>query len=123
MGYIRDEELSKEDLQKKLDQEHEKWLQIARFGSVDPFWPDGMGLNLTRAHILFFSNLIREKEKEGEQISFFDLQTDKHESRPVPPEVPSNFMVKDGAYVDRLNRTWAEKDLSQLIFGTIDDYL
>ena len=40
--------------------EREVWKHINEEGCSDPFWPDGMNMNLTRNHILSYRNEIAE---------------------------------------------------------------
>ena len=39
------------------------------------------------------------------------------------PAQPKTTMVKNGAYANRLNRTYLKKDLEQLVYGSIEDYM
>ena len=41
-----------------LNAEQEHWTKIMQDGCGDPFWSDGINMNLTRNHILFYKNVI-----------------------------------------------------------------
>ena len=86
-------------------------------------WPDGVGLNLTRNHIIYhlFEIEAIRREAQGVQLSMFDSPDDNWASldrktimkdKRIPPEVPNYLMV-----VDRpLNMI--EQERSRLIYRT-----
>lgn len=83
------------DVQKSLDDCYEQWDHLYQYGGQDPFWPDGVNLNLVRNHIVYYKQLLIELQTsaEEEQLSLFScaLTTD---NRPVPPEVDDNYMAQ-----------------------------
>ena len=52
------EHWTRERLSKLLMDELEHWQEIFEHGCQDPFWPDGVNLNLTRNHILWYRHEI-----------------------------------------------------------------
>lgn len=76
-----------------LDREFARWDYMKEYGCQDPFWSDGINMNLTRKHIIFYYRQLQEAM--GESV---DLMNE----RPVPPEVPNDYMAPNGRYPDRL---------------------
>ena len=108
----------------QIDTERKKWDYYNIHGTTDLIWPDGVGLNLTRNHIIYhlFEIAAIRNEMTGVQLSTFDSPTDQNwghidraavmQDKRIPPEVPDYLMV-----VDRpLNI--AECDRSRLIYRT-----
>lgn len=64
------------------------WKYINQNGCNDPFWPDGCNMNLTRNHIIYAKNQIKEicNENNIPLPEEYYLQT--------PPEVDNNYMAK-----------------------------
>lgn len=83
------------DIIAELDKTYRHWELLYRDGGQDPFYTDGVNLNLVRNHIIYFKAELKEMQapKDGEQISFFEsgIVTD---DRPVPPEVPASYMAQ-----------------------------
>lgn len=52
----------------------------------DPFWTDGVNLNLVRNHIIYGRRLCEEELQEGDYPEEYYL--------PLPEKVPPNYMVK-----------------------------
>ena len=86
------------ELQKDID----RWEDIKQNGCNDPFWPDGVNLNLVRNHIIHDLRLLSDLEQKPVQISMFML-LDGAETVPddvmnderIPPIVPDTFMAHD----------------------------
>lgn len=47
----------------ELKSEFDRWAHIKEFGTSDPFWSDGVNLNLVRNHILYYKKMIEENEE------------------------------------------------------------
>ena len=87
------EQFTKDRLSKLLIEEREHWQDIYEHGCQDPFWPDGVNLNLTRNHILWYKHEIEEnlKEEDYPEVYF----------RPVPPEVDQGYIAdREGILAD-----------------------
>lgn len=69
-----------------IRREIEHWKAINQNGCNDPFWPDGVNMNLTRNHIIYYQRLIREVCVENQ----LPLPEEYYFS--PPPEVDMNYM-------------------------------
>lgn len=56
----RKKEPTEEELVTSIREEFETWKKIKVKGSKDPFWPDGVNLNLVRNHIYYYQEQLRE---------------------------------------------------------------
>ena len=88
------------DILKEIERDFAQWDRIMKEGSSDPSWPDGVNLNLKRNHIIYGYRKLREATSAQIQLSLFEAGFDLQGLRPVPPEVPQNFMVKDGKDIE-----------------------
>ena len=88
-----------ETYRQDIIREREHWKDLNESGCNDPFWPDGVGLNLTRNHILYD----RKKIKEICLAHNFMLPGEYY--LPVPPEVDQNYManLKQTERVERIH--------------------
>ena len=77
------------DLIKSLKESFAHWSEIKENGTRDPFWPDGVNLNIVRNHILNY-------KEEIERLSAGQLfpPDDPILSESVPPEMPPEWMAK-----------------------------
>ena len=74
----------------ECNERYEHWAQERRDGCVDPNWSDGANLNLVRNHIIFYKKKIRQIcDEDGLIIPAIYY-------RPLPPELPQDFFVRDG---------------------------
>lgn len=69
-----------------LSQAFAHWEDLYANGGCDPFYPDGVNLNLVRNHILYYK---REIEN---QMPLAALYLEEY-ARPTPPEVASSYMA------------------------------
>lgn len=76
----------KKQLAEVIWESHERWKQIWENGCNDPFWSDGVNLNLARNHIIYGRRLCEEELEERDYPEEYYL--------PLPEKVPSNYMVK-----------------------------
>lgn len=71
----------------EIRKEISQWKEINQSGCNDPFWPDGVNMNLTRNHITYYQRLIRgictENQLSLPEEYYFSL----------PPEVDMNYMA------------------------------
>ncbi|MBO5274479.1 MAG: hypothetical protein J6I45_07695, partial [Clostridia bacterium] len=68
-----------------MEESYARWNQIKAEGSGDPFWEDGVNMNLVRNHIISYRRQILELVGEDNLPDIFD--------REIPPEVPQNFVA------------------------------
>ena len=70
-----------------LENDYARWDELFTKGGSDPFWADGVNLNLVRNHILY------DKEQlEKQENSLFGLPEAYY--RETPPEVDSDYMAR-----------------------------
>lgn len=74
----------------ELRSEYARWRELRDRGGTDPFWPDGVNMNLVRNHILHWKRMIEENLQEAEYPEEYFLD--------IPPEMDNNFM----AHPDRI---------------------
>lgn len=81
-----------------LERAYARWQDIYENGGSDPFYADGVGLNLVRSHIIYYKRQIEET---------CPLYTaDALYQRDLPPEVSQDYMARPGEI-----RADAEKSL------------
>lgn len=76
----------KEQLAEVIRESHEQWKRLWKNGCSDPFWTDGVNLNLVRNHIIYGRRLCEEELQEEDYPEEYYL--------PLPEKVPPNYMVK-----------------------------
>ena len=101
--YIAPEKMTLEQLRAELDKSYAEWERLLKEGGSDPFWPDGVNMNLVRNHIIWWKSHIQAK-LQTEQLSMFDLSSGSDE-RPVPPVVNNNYVAPDGKYSNRFDNS------------------
>ena len=91
-------EKTAELLQEQLENDIRRWHDIYENGCSDPFWPDGVNLNLKRNHIIYGLRQLAELDSEPRQLTMFEMiessPTVENDER-VPPKVPDNYMAHD----------------------------
>ena len=98
--YIAPENMTLEQLNAELEKSYSQWENLRTHGGSDPFYPDGVGMNLVRNHIIWWKKHIEEKMQEG-QTSMFD--TAGAYSRPTPQKVPDNYVVPGSPHFHRFD--------------------
>lgn len=87
-------------LNEQLDKDIKHWHDIYENGCSDPFWPDGVNLNLVRNHIIYSLVQLTDLDLEPRQLSIFDM----FESSPyanvendprVPQKVSDEYMARE----------------------------
>ena len=92
---------TEQQLREELQQSFDRWDHLLIHGCQDPFWPDGVNMNLVRNHIIWYYKQLEEISAQPVQLSLFnDLSLGKND-RPVPPKVPDNYMAPKGDYPNR----------------------
>ena len=84
-----------------MEREFSKWKSTLEAGCSDPFWPDGVNLNLIRNHIIYAKRKIMTLCQE------FMLPLPNNYYRPTPPEVDHNYManLKQTERVERMRKS------------------
>lgn len=106
------------EIRAEIGREFDRWNEIATHGCTDPFFPDGVNMNLTRNHILYGYRQLAERG-----LTVKTLFGEFPDERPIPPRVPMMYMVRDGQSPDRLEKTCAKQQLERLVWGYSGQYL
>ena len=76
----------KENPLEELEKAYAQWESLYKQGGSDPFYPDGVNLNLVRNHILYFKRQIEETQP---------LYTNSEAyQRELPPQVEDGYMAR-----------------------------
>ena len=70
-----------------IRQEIKQWESINQYGCNDPFWPDGINMNLKRNHILY------DKRRIMEIYEKYNIALPEEIYLPTPPEVDDYYMA------------------------------
>ena len=84
----------------ELQKDIERWEDIKQNGCNDPFWPDGVNMNLKRNHIIHDICLLQELERKPVQLTIFALLDGEKADAVlsddrIPPIVPDTYMAHD----------------------------
>lgn len=71
-----------QELQSAFDQ----WDALHEHGAHDPFWSDGVNLNLERNHILYYKGRIERELPPKDYPAIYQ--------RPTPPQMPDDYMAR-----------------------------
>ena len=128
--YIPPEKMTIEQILTEIENAYARWNHIANNGCQDPFWPDGCNMNLIRNHIIYWYSILETKKaaelealtiQQEDQLSLFssgEQEPAEFEIRPLPPEVPTGYMVSGCKYSDRLK----DRNLLKLVWGYKGEY-
>ena len=83
------------DIRGELEEAFARWNALACGECADPGWEDGANMNLVRNHILYY---YRQLEEMGACVR--NLFGEIVDERPVPPQVPNNYVVRNGKPLD-----------------------
>lgn len=116
-----------------LTESYRRWDYINSRGCSDPFWSDGVNMNLVRNHIIYYKNKL---ESEHTLYGFPDCYY-----RETPPETDNNYMacpdeIRENAlksmrlidsdenlkYVREQSKNLSEKELKSLCIPAIIRY-
>ncbi len=70
----------------KLDKAYGRWKDLYENGGSDPFYADGVSLNLVRNHIIFYKQQIEAERPEDTKSELYQ--------KPLPPEVDPGYMAR-----------------------------
>lgn len=78
-----------QELEAELKERYERWNYILTHRTSDPYWPDGVNMNLVRNHCSYYRRQIKELcENRG-------LPLPEIYDKPLPPEMPMDFMATE----------------------------
>ena len=63
----------------------DRWDHLNEYGGQDPFWSDGVNMNLERSHIIYYKNQMEDKYGSGEYPDIYYRET--------PPEMSFEYMA------------------------------
>lgn len=102
------------DIRGELEEAFARWNALACGECADPGWEDGANMNLVRNHILYY---YRQLEEMGACVR--NLFGEIVDERPVPPQVPNNYVVRNGKCQNR----WILKEKGRkFIWGRSGEY-
>ena len=76
-----------QELCNDIRQEIAHWEDLNEHGGNDPFWPDGVNMNLTRNHVIY------AKQRMAGICGERGIQLPGEMYLPTPPEVDNNYMA------------------------------
>ena len=76
----------KENPLEELEKAYAQWESLYKQGGSDPFYPDGVNLNLVRNHIIYFKRRIEETQPLYKNTELFQ--------RELPPQVEDSYMAR-----------------------------
>ena len=76
----------KENPLEELEKAYAQWEILYRQGGSDPFYADGVNLNLVRNHILYFKRQIEETQPLYKNSEVYQ--------RELPPQVEDSYMAR-----------------------------
>ena len=105
------------DYVKELQNSYDRWDHLYQYGGHDPFWSDGVNMNLVRNHITYYKKMIEETISPHDYPEIY--------FREPPPEIPQNYIARAdeirerakrslSLYLDDKNRVYLEKRLMSL---------
>lgn len=81
----------------ELEKAYAQWQRLYENGGSDPFWPDGVNLNLVRNHIIYYKGQIKETCPL--------YMADEIYLRDLPPEVDQNYMANTDKIREQARRS------------------
>lgn len=72
----------------EIKEQIERWKAYKKGGCSDPFWPDGVNMNLVRNHVIFAKGQIKRACAES------SMQIPEEFYLPTPPAIDDNYFAK-----------------------------
>lgn len=89
------------DIRKEIENallgEYDRWQQLYTQGGSDPFYSDGVNMDLVKNHILYY-------RRELEKLQYFP----EVYNREIPPEVDKNYMARSTEILKNAKKTFTE---------------
>lgn len=89
-----------EDYTASLQERFDRWDSVYQNGCRDPFWSDGVNLNLIRNHIIFYKSELEKSITDGEYPEIY--------YRDTPPKVDSNYIARPNEIRENARKTLLE---------------
>lgn len=77
-----------EELKASVREQFKHWKEIKKKGTTDPFWPDGLNMNLVRNHIFYYQYQLKERCKAEKRRPYPMEATLK-----LPPKMKDTYMA------------------------------
>ena len=74
------------DLETALRERFDRWDDIYRNGTKDPFWEDGVNLQFVKNHILYYKSEMEKQIKDGNFPEIYFRET--------PPDIERSYMAR-----------------------------
>lgn len=110
------------DVRIELDRLYQNWKTSFEYGTEDPNWEDGIGLNNIRKSIMVLKDLCKELLLEEEYPQTFYAE--------LPPELPNSYMVNEAKlketaieYAEKIRNDTLYKSIKSICESTNDLYL
>ena len=80
---------------KELEKAHQRWVDIQANGCSDPFWSDGVNMNLLRNHMIWHRNRIQTiVEGSNSEPTLFPAEYPDIWYKELPPKVSDHYMAR-----------------------------
>lgn len=73
------------DFLKELSLSYKRWEELFNNGGSDPFWSDGVNLNIVRNHIIYWKRRIGEEKPELMESELY--------KKPIPKKMSNGYMA------------------------------
>ncbi len=97
----------------KLNVDYAHWNKMMEYGCSDPFWSDGVNMNLTRNHIIAYKNMMSAIHR------LYGIQLPAGYYLPTPPEVSNHYMASgplpESADHEKARRERMKKELGRTV--------
>lgn len=94
------------DLNNRIIERYSRWKSIFDIGCSDPFWSDGVNINLVRNHITY------EKHRVEEELKDNYIAYPESYFYPDPVELPNDFIAVDRKILSEDKVLKANKSIS-----------
>lgn len=98
-----------EKLAEQCEESYDRWEYLYKNGGQDPFWEDGVNLNLVRNHILHYQRQISDICEEECILFVPDII-----NRDPPPEVDNKYMARTEYILSNAQRILSELKQNEL---------
>ena len=110
---MKKETFTKESLGKLMQDRYDRWEHLAKYGGSDPFWEDGVYMNLVRNHIINYRKVCERELKPDEYPDQYYMD--------LPPEVEQTYMANPTEIAQKarksMERLSSNKDYLWLLDG------
>ena len=111
-----DQKKRSKQLGKEIQDSRKRYEDLRVHGGSDPFWSDGVNMNLCRSHVMYFRKQV-ETEPDPDPIEEKAMQI-LETAKPVPIQMPERLFDKERIkeLEKDLIRAEAERDVFQKLY-------